>query len=219
MFAFAVQIAALAAFLMYRRNNSKSAFAFGGFMLVALLLLMWLGGGELVKRMSSMADDARTELSGGTRLSIDRDCFRMFVERPLTGWGLGVFPEIYPQFRSFYTNLAVDKAHNDYLQLLVETGISGFLVLIWFLVWVYRSAMRKARVWPMDINSEIALAALLGITGILIHSFVDFNLQIPANAALFFVLCAVASMKSRLGAHRSHHHRRAARECIRAGMR
>ncbi len=39
----------------------------------------------------------------------------------------------------------------------------------------------------------MSLAALLGCTGILFHSFVDFNMQIPANAALFYVLCALAA--------------------------
>jgi hypothetical protein len=33
----------------------------------------------------------------------------------------------------------------------------------------------------------------LGVTGILVHSFVDFNLQIPANAALFYVVAAIAA--------------------------
>jgi hypothetical protein len=36
-------------------------------------------------------------------------------------------------------------------------------------------------------------ASLLGCIGILVHSFLDFNLQIPANAALFYVLCAIAA--------------------------
>ncbi len=34
---------------------------------------------------------------------------------------------------------------------------------------------------------------MLGCVGILVHSFLDFNLQIPANAALFYVLCAIAA--------------------------
>ena len=59
------------------------------------------------------------------------------------------------------------------------------------------------KAWPTDVNAEVALAALLGVTGILVHSFMDFNLQIPANAALFFVLCVVASMDLRFGLHRS----------------
>jgi hypothetical protein len=40
------------------------------------------------------------------------------------------------------------------------------------------------------------VAALIGCTGILVHSFLDFNLQIPANAALFYVLCAIAASSS-----------------------
>jgi len=43
---------------------------------------------------------------------------------------------------------------------------------------------------------------MLGISGILVHSFVDFNLQIPANAALFYVLCVVAAMEPRFDVHR-----------------
>jgi len=39
----------------------------------------------------------------------------------------------------------------------------------------------------------MTVAALLGCVGVLVHSFFDFNLQIPANAALFYVLCALAA--------------------------
>jgi hypothetical protein len=39
----------------------------------------------------------------------------------------------------------------------------------------------------------MSLACILGVSGILVHSAVDFNLQIPANAALFFVLCTAAA--------------------------
>ena len=54
----------------------------------------------------------------------------------------------------------------------------------------------------LDINGAVALAALVGCTGILVHSFFDFNLQVPANAALFYVLCAIAAAESRFGSHR-----------------
>jgi O-antigen ligase len=210
MLAFAVQMAVLAAVLISRRNSGKVAVAVGIFLLLAFALLAWLGSRELVDRMTSIPVEMRTELSGGTRLSIDRDCFRMFLQKPLTGWGLGVFPEIYPQFRSFYTNLAIDKVHNDYLQLLVEMGTIGFFLMIWLLFAAYRAAIKKLRAWPTDIKADLTLAAMLGISGILAHTFVDFNLQIPANAALFFVLCAIIGMEPRCGWHRSRHHRSAA---------
>jgi O-antigen ligase len=119
----------------------------------------------------------------------------MFSHRPLLGWGLGTFPTVYSSYRSFYTNLFVNEAHNDYAQLLVETGLLGFALMLWFLIGLYRSGLRISRRWEFKWDGAVSLAALLGCTGILFHSFVDFNLQIPANAALFYVLCALAASK------------------------
>lgn len=111
------------------------------------------------------------------------------------GWGLGVFGVIYPHFSTLSTNLKVGMAHNDYLQLLVEMGAVGFAIAVWFLVALFRSALRKINHLQSATNAAVTLAALLGISGILVHSFVDFNLQIPANAAMFYVLCVVAAME------------------------
>ena len=74
--------------------------------------------------------------------------------------------------------------------------------MLWFLWAVYRNGLRKLKNWTEDTNGAVALAALLGVTGILVHSLVDFNLQIPANAALFYVLCVTAASDSRFGKSR-----------------
>ncbi|MCU1298265.1 MAG: O-antigen polymerase [Acidobacteriaceae bacterium] len=165
-------------------------------------MLIWLGGTELTQRIASIHSEANAELSGATRLSMDRDATKMFLHKPMLGFGLGTFSEVYPQFRSFYTNFVVNAAHNDYLQFLVEMGALGFATMLWFLIVVYRRAISKLRNWPEDTNGAVSLAALLGITGILVHSFVDFNLHITANAALFFVLCIIAAMEPRFGLSR-----------------
>ena len=199
MLAFLVEIALLAAAVTWRQKNRKVTLALGTFLMIGLGLVLWLGGSELSQRLASIHTETRTELSGGTRFDIDRDALRMFARKPVLGWGLGTFPDVYPQFRSFHTNFFINEAHNDYLQLLVELGGLGFAAMLWLLWAVYRNAARKLKDWPEDTNGAVALAAMLGVTGILVHSFVDFNLQIPANAALFYVLCMVAAMEPRFG--------------------
>jgi O-antigen ligase len=176
-----------------RKQSWKPTLVLGAFLLLVLGIAVWLGGGEITKRLASIHSESRAELSGGMRLSIDRDGLRMFMRKPVLGWGLGSFPVVYPEFRTFYTNFYIDHAHNDYLQLLVETGSCGFAIMLWFLVLLYRNSLKRIRDWTTSPNGAVSLAALLGCTGVLVHSFVDFNLHIPANAALFFVLCAVAA--------------------------
>jgi O-antigen ligase len=165
----------------------------GAFLGVVIVFLIWIGGNELTRRLISIHSEAREEINGGVRLSIDRDCLRMLIKKPFLGWGLGTFPIVYPEFRSFYTSLFVNQAHNDYLQLLVEAGLVGFSIAIWFLVLVFRQAASKLTNWTETASGAMTVAALLGCVGILVHSFLDFNLQIPANAALFYVLCAIAA--------------------------
>ncbi|MBI3475460.1 MAG: O-antigen ligase family protein [Acidobacteria bacterium] len=192
MLAFAAEMIVLA-ILLRKRGDWKQHVALGLFLAVVIGFLIWLGGNKLSHRMASIESETRQELTGGVRVTIDRDCLRMLRERPFLGWGLGTFPVVYPQFRSFYTSFFVNQAHNDYLQLLVETGIPGFAIAIWFLFLTFRRARAKLKNWTDTVNGTLTVAALLGCGGILIHSFLDFNLQIPANAALFYVLCAVAA--------------------------
>jgi O-antigen ligase len=103
---------------------------------------------------------------------------------------------VYPQFRTFYTTFFVNEAHNDYLQLLTETGLVGFGIAVWFLVITFRRAWPKLDNWTENVSGSLTVAALLGCVGILVHSFLGFNLQIPANAALFYDLCAVAAVEA-----------------------
>jgi O-antigen ligase len=212
MAAFAVELGVLLYFLFRERRNEGTGLLLGGFLLLSLATVAWIGGSKVSARIATLDGDHRTELTGDIRLSIDRDTVAMFAKRPILGWGLGTFEQVYPQFRSFYTSLFVDKAHNDYLQLAAETGLLGFGAAIWFLWSTLRSAWHKSNKWASDINGGVSVAAIVGITGILVHSLVDFNLQIPANAALFYALCTMAAMTPRFTSHRRERNRALHRE-------
>jgi len=191
MLAIVVELATLGVMLSRQKKSVRIALGVTAFAVVLVSLLIWLGGKELTTRVTSISSETRGEISGGTRLNIDRDTVKMFARRPVLGWGLGTFPTVYPQFRSFYTNFFVNEAHNDYLQLLAEMGILGFSTMVWFFVILVRQGIRKVHKWSSDASGATTLACSLGVLGILVHSFVDFNLQIPANAALFYAFCAI----------------------------
>jgi O-antigen ligase len=194
MAAFVAQMVVLGVLLVRKREGTwRQPLMLGAFLAMVIVFLVWMGGNELTQRLISIHSEAREEINGGLRLSIDRDCLRMLIKRPFLGWGLGTFPIVYPEFRSFYTTFFVNQAHNDYLQLLVETGLAGFSIAVWFLVLMFRQAANKLNNWTETASGALTVAALLGCVGILVHSFLDFNLQIPANAALFYVLCAIAA--------------------------
>lgn len=182
---FLAEMALLLGLLLARRKNGRMAAVLGAVCLMVLAFVAWLGTAALWHHFA--------ELQDWMRMAMTRDGLRMFSRKPLIGWGLGAFTTVYPQFRSFYTDLFVNAAHNDYVQVLVETGVVGFVAVVWFIVAVYRTGLRNLRSWNHDWSHALGLAALIGCTGLLVHSAFDFNLQIPANACVFYFLCAVAT--------------------------
>jgi O-antigen ligase len=186
MFAVTVEIVFLAIFWMRRFPYSKSAAMFVLFCLITALLLAWIAPPQVARRITDTHDPARW--------LIHRDSIRMFAAHPFLGSGLGTFATAFPRYRAFYDGLLVNDAHDDYLQLLLETGLAGFGVGVWFLVVLYREGLGKCRLAKQSPALLLSIGALAGCTGLLAHSFVDFNLQIPANAVLFYVLCAIATV-------------------------
>jgi O-antigen ligase len=192
MLAIVAELVVLAVLLVKQKRGLGTAVGIGLFLTIVVALLIGIGGGELSRRIAT-AGSSHAEISSDTRFNIDRDGLRMFLKKPVLGWGLGTFPVVYPQFRTFYTNFFINEAHNDYLQLLVEMGLLGFGTMLWFLLRLYTQALKKIGNWTEEMSGATTLACVLGLSGILVHSALDFNLQIPANAALFYVLCTIAA--------------------------
>ena len=190
MIAFAVQMMFLAGFFVAGRSR-RTAWTLFALCLLTGSLALWIDDGRMLKRIDNLGEPL-TNTTASARLTIARDSLRMVPDRPIAGWGLGLFPIVYPQYRSFSTDDLVNQAHNDYAQALVETGILGFACVVWFIVNLYRSGIQNLRACS-KVATARTLGPLVGCTGILVHSLSDFNLHIPANAALFFVLSGIAS--------------------------
>lgn len=186
---FVAQVIFLASFLLFRSRNKRAAISVSLLGAALLPMLLWLGTRPILDRFSSMQD--------WMRLAIVKDSMHIIREFWISGTGLGTFPHIYPQYRTFTTDYFINQAHNDLAQLMVETGILGTVAVFSFLFLVYKRGLEKALSWNTSWKGAASLAALTGITGILVHSFFDFNLQITSNALIFCILCGVALARDR----------------------
>lgn len=189
---FAVEIGVLVLWMVLRRTGGRHLLSGGAVLLLAFLMVSWLGVQQLVERFSSLQS---LEVTGGKRASMRSDTWRIFLDHPWAGTGLGTLQLVFPAYETFYDGKIVNHTHNDYLEGLAETGIAGGLCCAWFLGVLLFDSLRRLSQAARAFSSTIQLSALVACLGFLTHSFVDFNLHIPANALLFFLMANLATVE------------------------
>ena len=110
----------------------------------------------------------------------------------MLGSGGGSFYTAFTRYRGDDITAFYDHAHNDYVEFASETGVLGLTIMGLFVLGALVQALRALAQRKDPLPRGIAFAVIMGTTAILIHSTVDFNLQIPANAATFMLLQALA---------------------------
>jgi O-antigen ligase len=163
--------------------------------LIAVLAFLWLDPGGLTKRLQTTFESSQTFAS---RKQVSLDSLRMVGDHLWLGTGLGSFAQVYPKYQSFPTDVVWDHAHDDYVEVLGETGLAGGLLIVLAVAVGLRLAFRNLGDRLRHRLGWIQLGAALGCCGLLLHSFLDFNLHIPANAAWFAVCAAVATSAPQL---------------------
>lgn len=156
-------------------------------------LFFWLDPGQISHRLEAVADLPRApEATLGERLWVARDALGIFRAHPWFGTGLGSFDTVYPGYRSFPSDLEWDHAHDDYAEALAETGLAGGVALVLAIGLFFAAAFGDLRNRLDRPGGWIRLGAAVGCCGLLVHSFGDFNLHIPANAAWFAFFAGIA---------------------------
>jgi O-antigen ligase len=189
---FGVELVVLVTWIAMRRPGGKQLLAGGAVLLVVLLLISWLGVRQITQRFSAMQS---LEITSGKRASMRADTWRIFLDHPILGTGLGTIEVVFPPYESLYDGKIVNHTHNDYLEALAETGILGALCCVWFLGALFANALPRVAPANRSFAAALQFSALLGCLGFLAHSLWDFNLHIPINAALFFVWSYLATAK------------------------
>lgn len=147
------------------------------------LLTSGLVANDLLNQSESAGISRSEFLAKGSQIAV---AFAPF------GSGIGTFRELYPWYEDATTvgTTYVNHAHNDLLELVIEAGIAGLIVLGLFLRWL---AVRAWQLWsgPRSDN-PVALAATLAIVLVLIHSLVDYPLRTAAVSGLMALCCILA---------------------------
>lgn len=161
--------------------------------MVAVLVLVgfvFLPPERLIQRFAEFV--STDGLTGEGRTDLWAETIPLIKAYPVFGCGLGGYETAFSRFKISGVLVTDDFAHNDYLQLLAELGLVGFVIGAALAFSVVRIALRSA-VKSSDPEARyFAMACVGALTTIALHSLADFNLYIPANAMLLAWIAGMA---------------------------
>ncbi len=179
------------AFLVWRRKSIRGrGWILSAVGIFVILTIMWFGAAPVIERILSIKTEIASRYIGG-RLSIWQGTADIIKDYPVFGTGLGTFNYIFPKYEPAIIKVHFAYAHNDFLELIAETGIIGFAVFAAFglvaVVWLFRRFLKRYDPYV----TGISIGILGSLASIFVHSFTDFSLKIPANAILLAIILAL----------------------------
>lgn len=180
----------------------------------------WVGLDRLVERVQAtaqssyetMAEQHGSVVAAGykadsiqDRLQVPRLSLPLVQARPWLGHGGGTYVLAFPRIKPPGFPLHWDHAHNDYVEIAVDTGLLGLGLLLTFAVaTLWRAAGMLGDAQPR-LKRGVGVAALMALCCMGLHSMVDFNLQIPANAMTLVLLMGLVWAMPRGGSLEAQH--------------
>ncbi len=156
---------------------------------VALILLQLIGGSVNARfDTGGLADEGRLETYRAT--------LRMIADHPWFGTGQGTFADAFPAYRS--ANVSVwgvwDKAHNTLLEIAADIGvpIAALVVIVWIVI--FAALVRGTLVRQRGLITPVAALAVAALA--VLHSLIDFPLQIPGYSIVALSLIGAGLAQS-----------------------
>ncbi len=122
------------------------------------------------------------------RIYIWKASIKMFLDHPITGIGIGTFPLVYPSYKlPEAREFSMSFAHNLLLNLLVETGIFGFLSFLAFIVSLYKRGLRLYK----EAQDDFTLTLIASLTAYLGHQLFDGTMWSLHIGLIFWFMGAI----------------------------
>ena len=171
---------------IFRKNHRKKGFLILFLFLIIAAYAVHIGAEYTVERFKNL------DHSFEVRDRFARKTMDIFEDYMITGIGVGNFRYAYPKYQAAEDkNLWIRHAHNDWAQFLAEAGIAGFCLLLAGMSYYLYRTMKLWRKRRDPFAICLGVAPLGAMVAMAIHSYVDFNLHIPAN---FLMLAAVTAI-------------------------
>jgi O-antigen ligase len=187
MSALALSIAITGAFVIRRQRTTRRAVTIAYLCLLVVVVVTWAGADAIA---SQFAEADWSEFNN--RRGAWTDAIDIASRFPAVGTGLNTYGVATLFYQRHDLAKYFSAAHNDYLQLAAEGGllltIPAAACLVAFIVAVRRRFVEESSVRTYWLR----VGAVTALTAIALHETVDFSLQMPGNAALFAVVCAIA---------------------------
>lgn len=153
---------------------------------IAALLIIVIGpfGNNLIGEQKANVE--------GSRQVVFAKSFRAAGTYFPVGSGTATFQPIYRTMEplSVINTTYRNHVHNDWLELLLETGFAGILIAALFLVWW---ASRIRAIWRAEEPDRFAQAAVIATAMMMLHSLVDYPLRTAAMSSVFAICLGLMS--------------------------
>ena len=123
------------------------------------------------------------------RFSLYRSGFKMLRDFPMFGLGLGSAMSVFSVYQEMKFWAYVDHVHSDWLELALQVGIVGIAAWSFALVTFVRRAICSCSISPSNIF--LVAGAISGVIAIVLHSAIDFPLQLPGIAVLLIIMASL----------------------------
>ena len=185
-----ISMGSLALFIVFKTGRYKTGIYFG-IVIAAVLFFAGTESWELVMERFEGIRNEYGELATG-RPVYWSDSISIFRDFPVFGSGSDTFVHIYPKYRTYPGTRILEHAHNDYLEFLVTGGLIVVGLALFALAFILYRSFQTFQRRREGFAIYLFASCLAAVLSILLHSMVDFNMQIGANGLYFFFILSVA---------------------------
>jgi O-antigen ligase len=200
--AFAIYNFAIIYFILKLKLSRKRLLIINMAFIIILFIFNFANNNSVAKRADTIRKDVSTinstydEVNGGGsgRLFIWKRALTLIPERSMLGTGPDNFSIAFmrkygKEVKETFGNITFDKAHNEYLNMAVTTGVPSLICYFALLITILRKAIKS-----INMGNTVAVPLFISVCGYLIQAF--FNISVVSVAPIFWIMLGALSKNS-----------------------